>query len=60
MTDGDPAEVYEQLRQVIAWEVRAQIGVQRAVEDMPPLIADTVLDYFDVALKPGADLSGLG
>ena len=52
--------MYEQLRQVIAWEVRAQIGVQRAVEDMPPLIADTVLDYFDVALKPGADLSGLG
>ena len=60
VSDEDRVEVYEQLRQVIAWEVRSQIGVQRAVQDMPPLIADTVLDYFDVALKPNADLSGLG
>jgi hypothetical protein len=37
----------------------AQAGMQRAVEEMPPLIADTVLDYFDITLKPGADLSNL-
>ncbi len=52
----DRTEVVEQLRRVIAWEVEAQCGVHRAVEDMPPLIADTLLDYFDVAIKPGVDL----
>jgi hypothetical protein len=52
-------EVYDQLRRVIAWEMSAQAGVQRAVDALPPLIADSLLDYFDVALKPGVDLSNL-
>ncbi|MBC2935174.1 hypothetical protein [Nocardioides sp. zg-1228] len=52
----DRAEVIEQLRRVIAWEIEAQVGVQRAAEEMPPLIADTLLDYFDVAIRPGVDL----
>jgi hypothetical protein len=50
------AEIFEQLRWVIARELEAQVGVQRAVDEMPPLIADTVLDYFDVAVKPGVTL----
>lgn len=57
MSDEERAEVVHHLRRLIAWEVEAQRGSQRRVEDMPPLIADTLLDYFDVTLKPGADLS---
>lgn len=56
MSDQDRAAVFEQLRRVIAWELEAQVGVQRAIDEMPPLIADTVLDYFEVAIKPGVDL----
>ena len=59
MSDDKRADVIDQLRRVIAWEVDAQVGVQRAVQDMPPLIADTLLDYFEVRLKPGVDLSAL-
>jgi hypothetical protein len=50
------AEAFDQLRRVIAWEMEAQAGVQRAVEVMPLLIADTLLEYFDISLKPGADV----
>lgn len=53
MSNQDRAKVFDQLRRVIAWEVEAQVGVHRAIEAMPPLIADTLLDYFDVTLKPG-------
>lgn len=60
MTKELRAEVVDQLRRVIAWEMDAQTSVGRPIEDMPPLVADSVLDYFDVALKPGADLSGPG
>jgi hypothetical protein len=59
VNDRTRAEVFEQLRRVIAWEVEAQVGVRRAVHDMPPFIADTLLDYFDVSLKPEVDLAGL-
>ena len=60
MSDQIRAEVFDQLRRVIAWEVEAQVGVERPVEQLPPLIADTLLDFFDVALKSGADVSDLG
>jgi hypothetical protein len=60
MSDEQRAEVFDQLRRVIAWEVGSQLGVERPVDQMPPLIADTLLDYFDVSLKTGADISGLG
>jgi hypothetical protein len=60
MSDKTRTEVSEQLRRVIAWEVEAQVGVERPVEQMPPLIADTLLDYFDVSLKAGTDVSHLG
>lgn len=59
MSEPTRQEVYDQLRRVIASEMNAQVGVQRAVGAMPPLIADSLLDYFDVALKPGIDLSAL-
>ena len=35
------------------------MGVGRPVAEMTPLIADTLLDYFDISLKPGADVSKL-
>lgn len=54
VSDEDHAEVADQLRRVIAWEIEAQIGVRRPIEKMPPLIADTLLDFFDITLKPGA------
>jgi hypothetical protein len=60
MSDETRAEVFEQLRRVIAWEVESQLAVERPVEEMSPLIADTLLDYFDVSLKAGADVSNLG
>ncbi|MFF1530868.1 hypothetical protein [Cellulomonas sp. NPDC058312] len=56
MSDPSAAEVFEQLRRVIAEEMAAQLGIHRAPEAMPPLIADTVLACFDVALKPGVEL----
>ena len=59
VSDQSRDEVFEQLRRVIAWEVEGQAGIGRPVVLMPPLIADTLLDYFDVSLKAGADLSGL-
>ena len=59
VSDAKRREVAEQLRRVIAWEMSAQIGVKRAVPDMPPLIVDSLLDFFDVTLKPGVDLSHL-
>lgn len=58
MTDDDRTVLADQLQRVIAWEVQAQLGVRRAPEKWPALIADTLLDYFDVHLKPGADISG--
>ena len=57
MADEAKRELADQLRRVIAWEIEAQVGVRRRVEDMPPLIADTLLDFFDIALKPNADVS---
>ncbi|GAA4361772.1 hypothetical protein [Angustibacter luteus] len=59
MTEITRAEVFDQLRRVIAWEIEAQVGVRRAVDEMPPLIADSLLDFFDITMKPGVDLSGL-
>lgn len=43
-----------QLADVIAWEMQAQARVERALDQMPPLIADTVLAFFEVRLRPGA------
>ena len=59
MSDRDRCEAFDHLRRVIAWEMHAQAGVKRAPEDMPPLIAETLLDYFDVTLRPGVNLAGL-
>lgn len=43
----------EQLTRVVAWELEAQLGVERAVEEIPGHIADTLLDHFDITPKPG-------
>ena len=42
------------MRRVISDEIEAQLGVERAVEAMPPMVADAVLDHFDVTPKPRA------
>jgi hypothetical protein len=60
VTQQQRAEVFEQLRRVIAWEVEAQTCVERPVEQMPTFVADAVLGFFDVTLKPGADVANLG
>ncbi|MCW2766098.1 MAG: hypothetical protein JWO11_2057 [Nocardioides sp.] len=60
VSDQTRAEVFEQPRRVIAWELEARVGVERPIEQMPPLLADTVLDFFDVSLKAGANVSDLG
>lgn len=38
---------------VIAWELGAQAGVNRPIQKTSPFVAGTILDYFDVRLKPG-------
>jgi hypothetical protein len=59
MSTDERAAAFDKLRRVIAWEIKAQAGIHRPVEQWPLHIADTVLDYFDVSMKPGADVSGL-
>lgn len=54
VSDQTQREIFDQVRRVIAWEVEAQLGVQRPIEEMPGLIADSLLDFFDISLKPGA------
>jgi len=39
--------------------MEAQAHVERPFEQLPPLSADVVLDFFEVSLKAGADVSGL-
>lgn len=53
---SDDDTVVKQLAAVIAWEMHAQAGVRRPLNEMPSLIADSLLDYFEVRLKPGADI----
>jgi hypothetical protein len=31
--------------------------VNRPVDELPIYVADTLLDFFDITLKPGADVS---
>lgn len=59
VTDVDRAEVVDQLRRVIAWELESQLSIGRTAEELPLLIADTVFDYFDVTLRRESDVSGL-
>jgi hypothetical protein len=59
MSDQARAEVFQQLCRVIAWEVGSQVGIGRPVDQMPPMVADTLLDFFDVSLKAGADVTQL-
>ncbi|WP_436494192.1 hypothetical protein [Actinokineospora sp. HUAS TT18] len=55
MSSDDDA-VGKQLAAVIAWEMHFQAGVRRPLDEMPSLIADSLLDHFEVLLKPGADV----
>jgi hypothetical protein len=49
----DELNVAHALATVIADEIDAQLGVHRRVEDMPPLIADAILDAFTVQTRDG-------
>jgi hypothetical protein len=56
MDGTDRQALARQLAAVIAWEIEAQAGVQRPTSAWPMLIADSVLDYFEVQLLPGVTL----
>jgi hypothetical protein len=56
VADAEGAGIAQQLAHVVAWEIDAQTGVGRPVNEMPRLVADTLLDFFDIHLKPGATL----
>lgn len=43
------------LTRVIEWEIQAQVGVNRTLAEMPHLIADTLLDFFEVRAKAGVE-----
>jgi hypothetical protein len=49
---GRQAAVFDQLRRLAAWEVEAQVGAHRPVEEGPALLAAAVRDFFDMALEP--------
>ncbi|MGA5305967.1 hypothetical protein ACPCHT_39185 [Nucisporomicrobium flavum] len=53
MDDVGDDEILQQLTAVIAWEMEAQAGIQRPLSEMPELIADSILDHFEVRLRPG-------
>ncbi len=44
----DKYAVARELAAVIADEIEAQLGIHRPVDDLPPLIADAILDTFCV------------
>ena len=56
MSDHERATVADQLRRVIVWELNAQVAIRRPTSAIPPLIADSLFDYFDISLKPGVVL----
>jgi hypothetical protein len=56
VNDQDRKAIADQLRRVIAAELSAQVAIQRPTDAMPPLIADSLLDYFDISLNPGVVL----
>jgi hypothetical protein len=49
----DELNVAHALATVIAEEIDTQLGVHRRVEDVPPLIADAILDAFTVRTRHG-------
>ena len=51
----DESTIARDLAAVIAEEIAAQLGVHRAVEDMPHLIADAILDAFEVQPREGVE-----
>lgn len=54
--DEQRAALVQKLAQVIAWEMHAQAGVERPPDRVPALIADSLLDYFDIEAKQGVVL----
>jgi hypothetical protein len=53
VNDRAKDEVLRQLIAVIAWELDAQTGIRRALDEIPLHIADSLLDYFEIRTKPG-------
>ncbi|MBL7494334.1 hypothetical protein I6A60_37920 [Frankia sp. AgB1.9] len=52
MSEEARQDVFDQLCRVVAGEIEAQVAVRRPVEAMAPLIADALLDVFDIMLRP--------
>jgi hypothetical protein len=53
VNDRAKDEVLRQLIAVIAWELDAQRGIRRPLDEIPLHIADSLLDYFEIRTKPG-------
>ena len=56
----DRKTVAQNLTDVIAEEIEAQVGVLRPVDQMAPLIADAILDFFEVRTREGIEFSPRG
>jgi hypothetical protein len=52
--------VAQNLTDVIAEEIEAQVSVLRPVDQMAPLIADAILDFFEVRTREGIEFSPRG
>ena len=53
MAESVDHELAGLLAGVIAWELEAQNGVNRSPSQIPILLAGSILDYFEVRVKPG-------
>jgi len=56
LVNSDARKTARDLAVVIADELSAQLGVRRDPDKIPLLIADAILDYFHVSLRPEAEL----
>jgi hypothetical protein len=52
----ESGDLVSQLADVIAWEIHAQAGTRRPLDQVHLLIADSLLDFFEIQLKPGASV----
>ncbi len=50
MSRVDP-ELFRQLTAVIEDELEAQAGMQRSTHNLSDLVADVLLDYFDIEVR---------
>lgn len=59
MAEEEKIERLAQLRAVIAWALECQRPMRRTDDGLATLLADSIMDYFDIGLRPGADVTVL-